>query len=325
MDDAARMILPWQTTQWQQISRAKKENRLAHAFLFTGIAGLGKVQFAENMIQYLLCDQHEIPRCHTCHLIKTKVHPNVLWVEPEEAGHAIKVDQVRALNEFVQQTSLQDGYRVIVIHPANQMNMQATNALLKTLEEPARDAILILIQDVMGQLPATIISRCQRLHFFTPQRADALAWLATQTESLHDFNLLLNLSHGAPLAALECIQSPRLNERERLYQLFFDIKREESHLVQAASQIEKMESMQLLNDIQSLILDLLRLQTGAASHGIINQDYLLPLTSYASQIKMKNTVRFLSYLQQIKRYLLSGINLNKLLMIENIFIRWRLC
>lgn len=143
------MKYPWQDKQWQQLWQAKQTERLPHGLLLSGLAGTGKLHFALHFTQALLCSQVSAEgdpcnTCHACRLVMTDVHPNVFRVSPEEEGHAIKVDQIRALAEFIQQSSLQGGFRVAIINPAHSMNISAANALLKTLEEPAEGAILIL-------------------------------------------------------------------------------------------------------------------------------------------------------------------------------------
>ena len=90
--------------------------------------------------------------CHACRLIAGRAHPNVLWVEPEKEGQTIKVDQIREVSEFVNQSSLQGVHRIVLINPANAMNMHAANALLKTLEEPSSGAIIFICHRSTGEL-----------------------------------------------------------------------------------------------------------------------------------------------------------------------------
>src|SRR5438045_2591489 len=177
------MIFPWQQEQWQQLWRAKQENRLPHALLCTGMAGIGKTQFIEEFVRAYCCTQSSDNlecACHSCRLIENKSHPNVLWMQPEKIGSAIKVDQIREVSEFVQLTSLQDAFRIVVINPADAMNTNAANALLKTLEEPADGALIILISNYASQLPATVLSRCQRLVLSRPSTELGLNWLKKQ-------------------------------------------------------------------------------------------------------------------------------------------------
>ena len=168
------MIFPWQVNQWQQLLQAKSQQRLAHAMLFTGLPGIGKAIFAQHFSSALLCqklnpDGNPCDRCHSCRLIAGRAHPNMLWLEPEKPGQAIKIDQVRDVSEFISQTSLQGDYRIVIINPADDMNTNAANALLKTLEEPSSGAHLILISNQNERLPATILSRCQRVVFQRPE------------------------------------------------------------------------------------------------------------------------------------------------------------
>src|SRR5690606_31515541 len=158
-----------------------QQHHLPHALMLRGPAGTGKAHFALALAQMLLCEkplaQVACGRCKTCHLIKAGSHPDLLLVEPEEAGKAIKVDQVRHLVEFASRKAQFSGYRVVVICPAEAMNPNASNALLKSLEEPGEKTLLALVShQVSGVLP-TIRSRCQVVEFPVPPRAPALTWL----------------------------------------------------------------------------------------------------------------------------------------------------
>jgi len=111
------MIYPWQQACWHKLNLARQSNRLTHALLFTGIKGLGKAYFSNIFSRALLCVQptHEgfpCNECHSCILHQGKSHPNMFWVMNDSPGHAIKVDPVRELMEFVQQSSFQENYRI---------------------------------------------------------------------------------------------------------------------------------------------------------------------------------------------------------------------
>lgn len=170
------LIHPWQSEQWKQLQHAKSSDRLPHALLLTGVARTEKAAFAEAFARSLLCQQPNVSAlgnacdCHSCHLMQGRSHPDALWVEPEKQGQAIKVDQVREINDFIHQTGLSTMSRVVLINPADAMNMNAANALLKTLEEPSQHACLILVCEHPGQLPATVLSRCQRVHFIRREK-----------------------------------------------------------------------------------------------------------------------------------------------------------
>src|SRR5579872_5278359 len=234
-------MFPWQKQQWQHLVRLKHEHSLPHALLLTGLAGTGKVEFANSFTHWLLCQTpaaNNMPclQCHHCRLITGKTHPNVLWITSEKKGQAIKVDQIRYVTEFINQSALQGDYRIVIIHPANAMNINAANALLKTLEEPSTGSLLILISDQLRGLPATILSRCQRIIFPSPHSEEALPWLKKQLQQSEiDPVFLLKLANGAPCAALQFIQDDVLPSRQKLLQSLFLLHQKQGNPVKLAA------------------------------------------------------------------------------------------
>lgn len=334
------MIFSWQIKQWKQMWSAKQENRLAHALLVTGIAGTGKAQFVESFVRAYCCKQNKtidsdvVPTdecsCHACRLITGRAHPNVLWIEPEKIGSAIKVDQIRNISDFINQTSLQDEYRIVIINPADEMNINAANALLKTLEEPSPGSILILISNHAAQLPATILSRCQRIIFPRPDTELALTWLNKQLSSHHkkleinlDTELLLRLANGAPLAAMQLVKMEILSARTYLFQTLYLLSQKQADPIQVAAKIQDLEIIPFLDFMLTWIMDLLRLHLGCAKDEILNQDFATQLIAIQHQCFLHSINKYMDYLQHVRGQIQMGINLNKQLMIENVLIRWR--
>jgi len=320
------MNYPWQAKQWQQVWQAKETGRLAHGLLLAGLAGTGKLHFAKHFTQALLC-QHVSPLgepCHTCHacrLVLTDVHPNVFQVSPEEEGHAIKVDQIRALAEFVQQSSLQGGYRVAIIHPAHNMNISAANALLKTLEEPAEGAILILVTDQSGHLPATILSRCQRILFPRPEHHEALAWLSAQPHA-NAPEQALRLAHGAPLLALSASQQALMPLRTEVFQALEQLAAKRTDPLTLAAKWQKTDSVQWLDLLLGFIADLMKLQLGSQAIHLTNQDQLGALQNCTTLIPLERNAEIMRLALKMRGQISAGINFNKQLLIESLLIRW---
>lgn len=325
------MILPWQQKQWMQLMRAKQEHRLPHALLLTGIAGIGKAQFADAFAQALLCQQPTITgvactKCHACRMMDGRVHPNILWIEPEKTGQAIKVDQIRLVSDFIHQTALQGDYRIILIHPANSMNISAANALLKSLEEPTPNVILILLSDQSARLPATILSRCHRVLFSRPETNEALEWMNKSLKNSSDtLPLYLSLANGAPLAALQLMKDDSLENRESLLKGLFALAKKESDPIQLAASIEEDDSLRSIDLMLSWIMDVLRLQLSNNPTHLINHDFAESLSAIASRTHVIKNAKLMGYLQQIRTQLLNGINFNKPLLLESLFIRWMDC
>lgn len=324
------MIYPWQHRQWQQLWQAKIENRLSHALLLTGAAGLGKAVFASHFVQAMLCakieaDRQACGKCHACRLVIGDTHPNVLRIMPEKAGQAIKVDQIREVAEFVSQSSLQGEYRMVIIHPANAMNANAANALLKTLEEPASGAILVLISDEAARLPATILSRCQKIIFAPPLPASAQQWLCEQAPALGTkAALLLRLAQGAPLAALKLADNEGLAVREELYQSLSMLSAKKLSPLKLAATLQKNEPLAIIDFLLSFLIDVLRVQAHGDAEGICNLDYQAAILALPTTSAEKN-INFMRYLQQLRKQICEGINFNKQLLLESLFIRWTEC
>ncbi len=333
------MIYPWQQTQWQTLWRAKQDNRLPHALLLTGLAGVGKAIFADHLTRALLCQRvtsagetcpDASDACHACRLILGGAHPNVLLVSPEKSGQAIKVDQIRQLAEFVHQSSLQGEYRIVIINPAQQMNINAANALLKTLEEPASGALLVLINTQDKKLPATILSRCQRILFRRPEHATARTWLQTQlaaeaTPTLMDVDLLLALANGAPLAALHLVQDDQLKVRSEFYTVLQHLQQAKLDPLSAAQGLQAHETMALIDLLLSWVSDLLRLQLGGHLTQLVNCDYATALSALCSTVPIAASSALLDHLQHTRALLSTGINLNKQLMLEEMCLRYTHC
>jgi DNA polymerase-3 subunit delta' len=190
---------------------AARLERLPHALLVYGPRGVGKLALAETMAQLLLCEGKPRPcgACDACrwflggnHPDFRRVEPEIFWAEkPEKPSIIVKVEQVRELADFLYLRSHRGKLRVALVHPAEDMNENAANALLKGLEEPPPGAIFILVSHRPAQLLPTILSRCVKVPVPIPPRETALQWLAAQ--KVPDAGRWLAYSGGAPLRAVE--------------------------------------------------------------------------------------------------------------------------
>jgi DNA polymerase III subunit delta' len=220
-------VYPWLQAHYQSLQRQQRAQQLAHALLLTGQAGLGKTQLALRFADWLLCinhTSHDQPcgQCQVCRLIQADTYPDRLVIEPEAAGKAIKVDQIRQLTQRLTLSyHVPNGYRVIIIRQADSMNHAAANALLKALEEPLANTVFILVADQLWRLPATILSRCQRVAIATPEVADSMAWLMQQTDQSEErARQLLAHAYGAPLSASQLAGSNTYQAQESLIETF---------------------------------------------------------------------------------------------------------
>src|SRR5690606_8384794 len=146
---------------------------LPHAILLVGPQGIGLQALATAMGEYLICplpfEGHACGQCKACRLLQAGSHPDLNAIVAEGTGKTIKIDQIRAMMEFTATTAQQGGRRVILITPAEAMNRNASNALLKGLEEPGENCIFILVSEAPAQLLPTIRSRCRRFDVPLPE------------------------------------------------------------------------------------------------------------------------------------------------------------
>jgi len=215
----------WLQQYRERLNRTRAQGRLPHALLISGQEGVGKQVLAEQLAHSLLCEQPAVDgqpcgQCAACGWLQAGTHPDLLWLAPEEAGKAIKVDQVRSLTGELCMTSHAGRYKVAIIQPADAMNRNAANSLLKTLEEPTDNTLLVLLAALPGRLPATIRSRCQQLQVALPDALNAQQWLQDTGMETGQAIRYLQLANGAPLKAQQLAATDSAGTRDqRLQQL----------------------------------------------------------------------------------------------------------
>lgn len=228
-------IYPWQKSDWARLQELCK--RPPHGLLFKGNKGIGKFDLAMNFARSLLCQQPDkagfaCGQCPSCHWFSQGSHPDFCLLQPDvlsldvEEGEEIKpasgkkpskqisVDQVRGLADFSGMSAHQGGRRVVVIHPAEAMNTNAANALLKNLEEPPPGMLFILVSHKPQQLLPTILSRCLSFALPAPDAASAALWLKQQ--GIKNPADVLAASGFAPLQAAQLDEQLGCEERDKL-------------------------------------------------------------------------------------------------------------
>lgn len=228
--------LPWLEASWPLLLPLAA--RGVHAVLLHGAPGVGKKSLALDFAESLLCtapqaDGRGCAACEECRLTAAFSHPDLRWVlpqvlaerllppeqddderaadstvaesgesegKPARASREIRVDQVRALSDFLGIAAYRGGQRVVLVAPAEAMNAVAANTLLKMLEEPPPSTMFVLVSDSLDDVLPTIRSRCVLVQVPTPAADACIRWLAEQ--GVADPEAALALASGAPLAAL---------------------------------------------------------------------------------------------------------------------------
>ncbi|MDZ7754272.1 MAG: DNA polymerase III subunit delta' [Gammaproteobacteria bacterium] len=254
-------VLPWQQEPWRQLMARKAAGRFPHALLIGGPAGIGKRAFAAALAGALLCEESAgaaCGRCPGCLQFAGGAHPDYgLW-EPEEDAVALKIHQIREMNQTIFLTRSRGPYKVCVVNPADAMTPAAADSLLKTLEEPPPLTVLLLVSHRASQLSATIRSRCQAVRLAPCYGEPASGWLQAQGLDEAAATNLLGITGGTPLRALALAGEGALEEGGRVAAEVRDLAHGRADPVTVAQRWSKIGLEVVLPWLQGLIQDAIR-------------------------------------------------------------------
>lgn len=310
-----KKLYPWQNESWQSLQSLRA--RLPNALLLKGAKGLGKLELAVIFAQALLCQKPTTSgmpceTCPACHWFEQNSHPDFRLIQPEalsqndnalspvaekkeskkKPSQEISVEQIRALAGFTNLSAHQGGRRVVIIHPAESMNTNSANALLKTLEEPTDQLLFILVTHKPQQLLPTILSRCLTLAIPIPPLEISTAWLTAQGVK----NPTTALAHTG-YSPLQSLASTDAKEGSQALSALLQAlqKPHELDAIALTDSLQRVPATELVNFLAKWCYDLSSVQlTGrvryfAEQHEILNQ-----LSSKTSLIQQ------LEYQQQLK-------------------------
>ncbi|MDE2070313.1 MAG: DNA polymerase III subunit delta' [Gammaproteobacteria bacterium] len=325
LPDWRAVPLPWQTSLWQRAGTWLQSGRLPHALMLTGVEGSGKQLFANAFAALTLCRLPENGRacghCPSCRQFAAGGHPDYHYLTLAEEKSAILVDQIRELCATLALTSLHGGRKLAVLSPADAMNSNAANSLLKTLEEPAPDTVLILVTAQPARLPATIRSRCQMLSMPAPATHTALDWL-NGVESRSDWPALLGIAGGGPLHALQLAGTQLVRERLGLFQMLLDLRSNKLNPLQCAGELSRAPLPLVLRLLQTWTMDLVRLASAAWTSPpvLINADAHALLQSALVGLNLRALHAYLGRLNRATA--LAATPVNAQLLLEDLLLQW---
>ncbi len=244
---------------WQD---REEHGRVPHAVLLTGPAGVGKRAAASWIAARRLAIDVDAPVPR--YPVGALEHADLHWIAPIEDKQTIGIEQVRDLVAEFSLTSYEGHGKVAVIEPANAMTHNAANSLLKTLEEPPGSALLILIADRAGRLPATIFSRCQRIDIALPGEAEGLGWL-DQLQPGADWRTALKLAGGAPLAAVAALDE--LDTHAKMSRDFAGVARGRVSPLEVASNWSRLDTSFVLDWLARQVQDAILVASSGAQSG----------------------------------------------------------
>lgn len=317
--------LEWLNPAWERMGQRIDAGRVPHALLLSGPTGVGKRAFAHALAARLLCNRSAGPggcgHCRNCELFRAGTHPDYRRVEPEQVGKAIVVSSVRAITDFVTVTPMISRRRVIVLCPAESMNRNAANALLKTLEEPGAGVHLILVSHAPSLILPTVRSRCEQISLPAPGQAQALSWLRSRVPGGVDAGQLLEAAGGAPLNALEQYEDGSWELRGRWLSDLAALANGHLDALEVAEQWSEGDLGQLL---ESLYLWVHAILCRITAPGPVNETQVLG--KLADQMRERVDLRdlhgFMDQMIAARRAVLSGANPNRQLLLESLLLAW---
>ena len=285
-------VFPWHTSTWHDL--LERKSNLPHALLFIGREGIGKIDFVRKLAQSLACetpasDGAACGGCQSCRWFASSSHPDYREILPEamrgeeqdtadgspdaesttskrKPSQDIRVEDVRSLQDFIFLTSHQRGGKTIVFYPAEAMNTNAANALLKNLEEPPAGTRFMLVSHRPSELPATIHSRCQKVVLHTPTAEDAAKWLREQ--GVAEPAISLAQTGNAPLLALKLSDDTFWSQRKDLLN---GLSARDPVMLSLAEKLRDIPPVRLLGWLQRWTYDLLSVRSGGPVR--FNPDY----------------------------------------------------
>lgn len=327
--------IPWNSSIWQDLVERYYGSGLPHASLLLGNEGTGKRPLAYRLAKFLLCKSankktSKIPsscdKCHSCQLMDAGSHPDYFVCDQEAKGKQIKVDAIRQLNDFLAKTPQISACQVVQIYPVEAMNTNASNALLKTLEEPSGETYLLLMAERLGSVLPTIRSRTQRINLHPPVMEQALAWLSEKMPNTpaEDLAQALRQCGGGPLKALSWLRDGLLAQDAAYMSLMQGWLGGNQQLQDTSKGLSKFDLPDTINWWTGFSLDIMKVAMGAEPQQLSHPhqiEWLQQLAATASRLKL---LTLQHKLQEVAGRLAAGQgNYNASLLLESMLLDWQ--
>lgn len=344
-------LYPWTEAAFEAFF--SNNERRAHAYMLAGHSGLGKTVFAQQMAKSLLCKEdaiHACGSCQSCKLFECGSHPDLHVLQSEKRmvevddtfaiyaprylddenkrkkrkkpSAIIAIDQIRAVIPDINTRPHLSACRIIIINSAEELNINAANSLLKSLEEPPSDSYFILISHDPARLLATLRSRCSRINFRLPDKQQATDWLKSQITEQVDIEQLLDHASGIPIRALAIANGTANSDENQVDRCMHQLaQRQQDPASAAAELIKKSEPASISESIQLWLGRLIRLKVLSQNSEFTVNVSDKPLIDIGNRLNFRQLYAFLDKVSKSKQ--LAGGPLDAQLALEDDLIRWQ--
>lgn len=337
MTSFAPIIHPWNQETWQNLTL--EPERSNHALLFNGDAGLGKAELAFALSHFVLTDTHS----QSAKLFDAGSHPDLHIIMPEieiaddlkgqyarrylethsgKPKRTITIEQIRRLSEALTTHPHISSHRVIVIFNAETMNRNASNALLKSLEEPPANTLFIIVTDEVSKLVKTIRSRCSLVNFRAPDFESAKAWLSLQKKIPDaDLDTYLSMANNHPLKAIALFESDYLSALKTVFTDVNGLWMRKSEVTQVAKNWQGVGGKEVIDILQKLASDLLKSQLSENPCAVffpVQQAWVASSSRKLSKARLLNLIDELNYAKKML-----ATTVDELLVLESVSNNFR--
>lgn len=337
---------PWNDDLWSTLIR--QSERLPHALLLHGRPGLGKHAFAVQLARFLLCSRPvagtACGQCQSCQLFLAGTHPDMHVLQPEaiaesagdlggryavrypasdkkreRASAEITIYQIRCLIEDAQTRPFIGRRKIVLLSPADAMNVNAANSLLKLLEEPPFGCVLLLVTSHPARLPATIRSRCSHILFKPPSRDAGLTWLQQRARGKSELTGPLELAGGAPLLAKSLVEEGLPEIRAGLLRDLDNLRTGRDEPVACAARWKGVGARHCLTLFYGYLSGMIKFGLGVSGSASVSPGAGAAV-NLDNKYKVSELYKLIDVISGYYRFL--GSPLDELLMLEDVLIRW---
>jgi DNA polymerase-3 subunit delta' len=311
--------------QLETLRLALAHGRLHHAYLFVGATGVGKKTIGLSLAKAIHCSVATgdfCGECVDCARIQDGNHPDVRFIEPLAGKKEISIQQIRELEKELNLRSFSGNKKIVILDPATLMNLPAQNALLKTLEEPPKDSLLVLIAPNLGGLLPTVRSRCLRVSFVPLTRDQVVAFLVSQKKvRVEEAQLLAAMSMGSLEIVTAVDPQELLARRHRWIDLLLRVASGDYRTAAETAEAlagNKEESLRFLDWAESWYRDLLVYTVTQNRQEVVNVDLLPQIEQVSVAVGLE---RLLERIAEAKKAVVAiQRNLNRRMVLENLLL-----
>ncbi|RBP48411.1 hypothetical protein [Arenicella xantha] len=330
-------IHPWNQEIWQNLTL--EPERANHALLFNGDRGLGKQDLAFALAHFVLTDTHSQSES----LFAAGSHPDLHVVMPEIAvqedllgqfakrylethsgkpKRTISIEQIRRLTNSMSTFPHIGSHRVVLIMNAETMNRNASNALLKSLEEPPANTLFVVVSDEVSKLVSTVRSRCSLVNFRPPDRASARAWLEHQQRiPVSDLDTYLSMSNNHPLQAIELFEGGYLESLKAVFSDVNSLWMRRAEVTTVAKSWQQLGALKVLEILQKLATDLVRTRLSDDPGTLFFPVQQSWVAASSAKLSKTNLLELIDELNYAKRMLATTVD--ELLVLETLSNKFR--